>query len=115
MPGSRHPHDPGWAVRGSGPRGGRDPDLQPRGSLRHPGDRQSASLNVTVTAPTIAGNLALFPAGSSASTSTINYSAGQTRANNAVIMVGASAGLAVRCNQASGTTHVILDVNGYFQ
>jgi hypothetical protein len=80
-----------------------------------PASAKAVSLNVTVTAPTALGNLALYPAGSSASTSTINYSAGRTRANNATIKVGASAGLAVHCNQASGTTHVLLDVNGYFQ
>jgi len=45
----------------------------------------------------------------------VNYSAGQTRGNNAIILTGPSAGLAVRCNQASGTTHAILDVNGYFE
>ncbi len=72
-------------------------------------------MNVTVTAPTAIGNLALYAAASSAGTATLNYSAGQTRANNAIIMVGASAGLAVRCNQASGTAQVVLDVNGYFQ
>jgi hypothetical protein len=80
-----------------------------------PATAKAVSLNVTVTAPTTIGNLALSPAGSTASTSTINYSAGQTRANNATIMVGTSAGLAVHCSQASGTTHVILDVNGYYQ
>ena len=57
------------------------PDVHPRGPLRHPGDRQAISLNVTVTAPTAVGNLALYPAGSSAGTATMtNYSAGQTRA-----------------------------------
>ena len=80
-----------------------------------PATAKAISLNVTVTAPTTVGNLALYAAGSSAGSSTINYSAGQTRANNAIIMVATSAGLAVRCNQASGTAHVILDVNGYFQ
>jgi hypothetical protein len=80
-----------------------------------PSTANAVSLNVAVTGPSAAGNLALFPAGASATTSTVNYSAGQTRANNAIVMLGTSAGLAVRCNQASGTTHVILDVNGYFE
>ncbi len=80
-----------------------------------PSAANAVSLNVTVTGPSAAGNLALFPAGAAATTSAVNYSAGQTIANNAIVMLGASAGLAVRCNQASGTTHVILDVNGYFE
>jgi len=73
------------------------------------------SLNVTVTQPTGAGDLRLYPAGQSAPlVSTINWVAGQTRANNAVAALSAT-GLAVQCDQASGTVHLILDVNGYFQ
>jgi hypothetical protein len=74
------------------------------------------SANLTVTGPTAAGNCALFPAGGSASTAAITYSAGQTRGNNAIVGVGgASAGLSIRCNQGGGTAHAILDVNGYFE
>jgi hypothetical protein len=80
-----------------------------------PASARSVSLNLTVAGPTSAGNCALFPAGGAASTAAINYSAGQTRGNNAIIQAGPSAGIAVRCNQASGTTHAILDVNGYFE
>jgi hypothetical protein len=80
-----------------------------------PASARAVSVNFAVTGPTSAGNCALFPAGGAATTAAINYSAGQTRGNNALIMVGPSAGLAVRCNQASGTTHGILDVNGYFE
>ncbi len=80
-----------------------------------PATARAVSLNITVAGPTLGGNLSLFPAGGSATTAAINYSAGQTRGNNAIIMTGPSAGLAVRCNQASGTTHAILDVNGYFE
>ncbi|HEY7512387.1 MAG TPA: glycoside hydrolase family 44 protein [Vicinamibacteria bacterium] len=80
-----------------------------------PDTAAAVSLNVAVTAPSTAGNLGLAPAGAAATTSSLNYAAGQTRGNNAVIMVGASAGLSVRPNQASGTVHVILDVNGYFE
>src|SRR5206468_10725643 len=80
-----------------------------------PSTANAVSLNVTVTGSSAAGNLALFPAGAAATTSAVNYSAGQTIPNNAIVMLGASAGLAVRFNQASGTTHVILDVNGYFE
>ena len=47
-------------------------------------------------------------------TSSINYSAGQIRGNNAVIPLNAGQMAAV-ANQASGTVHLIIDVNGYFQ
>ncbi len=85
------------------------------GRCNIPASARSVSLNVTVTGPTSAGNCALFPAGGAASTSVVNYSAGQTRGNNALIQTGPSAGIAVRCNQGGGTTHAILDVNGYFE
>jgi hypothetical protein len=49
--------------------------------------------------------------------STINYGAGQTRSNNAVVSLsgGFVGRLAVKVGQASGTVHVILDVVGYFE
>jgi hypothetical protein len=47
--------------------------------------------------------------------STINYSPGQTRANNAIAVLSASGALTVQCDQAGGTTELIIDVNGYFK
>jgi hypothetical protein len=45
----------------------------------------------------------------------LNFSAGQTRANNAVVSPGATGEIAVGCAQVPGSTaHLILDVNGYF-
>jgi hypothetical protein len=73
-------------------------------------------VNLTVTQPTAGGNLRLYPAGQAAPpTSTLNYAAGQTRANNAVVGLGSSGALAVRCSQVEGTTHAVLDVTGYFE
>jgi parallel beta-helix repeat protein len=81
-----------------------------------PPTARALSLNVTVTEPTAAGDLRLFPGGALAPlVSTINYGAGQTRANNAVATLGTAGTLTVRCDQASGTVHLLLDVNGYFQ
>ena len=76
---------------------------------------KAISANLTVTQPTTAGNLVIFPTGTAPGTSTINYLAGQTRGNNAVVPLSNAGGLSIRCNQASGTAHVILDVNGYFE
>ena len=71
-------------------------------------------VNVAVTGPSAAGNLAVFPGGLSLPlVSTINYRANQSRSNNAVVGLGAGT-LEIYCAQGSGTTHVILDVSGYF-
>jgi Glycoside hydrolase family 44 len=81
-----------------------------------PASATALSLNVTVTGATAAGNVVLFPGGGfPPSTSTLNYATGVTRANNAIVGLGASAAIRVRANQASGSVHVILDVNGYFE
>ena len=71
---------------------------------------------MTVTEPTAAGDLRLFAGGAPLPlVSTINYRATQTRANNAVVTLGASGDIAVLSDQASGTVQFILDVDGYFQ
>jgi hypothetical protein len=81
-----------------------------------PASARAVSLNLTVTAATAPGNLRLYPADQALpSTSTLNYAAGQTRANNAIVGLSASGALAVRCSQAAGTAHAILDVSGYFE
>jgi large repetitive protein len=81
-----------------------------------PTSAKAISVNITVTGATAPGNLGLYPGGAAPpSASAINYGAGQTRANNAIIAVGASADLIVKCNQGTGNTHFILDVNGYFR
>jgi hypothetical protein len=73
-------------------------------------------LNVAVTLPTNGGDLRLYPAGAALPlVSAINYAAGQTRANNAVIPLNASGDFAVHSDQPAGTVHLILDVSGYFQ
>jgi hypothetical protein len=80
-----------------------------------PPTAKSVSVNITVTQPTSAGHLILFPGGTPPGVSNINFRAGQTRANNAIVPLSASGTLSVADGQSSGTTHFILDVNGYFQ
>jgi hypothetical protein len=81
-----------------------------------PSTAQAVSFNVTVTQPEQIGYLVLYPAQSVPSgTSMLNYRSGQTRANNAMVTLGAEGAVAVRCVQSYGTAHVILDVNGYFE
>jgi len=75
-----------------------------------PASARAVSVNLTITQPTVAGFLTLYPGGTPPVVSSINYSAGRTRANNAVVGLDGSGQLAIRCGQASGTTHAILDV-----
>ena len=57
----------------------------------------------------------LYPAGTSLPlASSINYTAGQTRANNAIIPLNAFGEMTVVA-KPSGTVHFILDVNGFFR
>ena len=83
------------------------------GACGIPANARALALNVTVTGATLAGDLRLSPGGSSVTSSSINYVPGQTRANNVVVNVNASGQLSVRCDQVSGTVHLIVDVAGY--
>ena len=81
-----------------------------------PAGAKALSVNITVTQSQGAGFLTLYQSGIlRPQTSTINYRAGQTRANNAIVSVGSGGELAVFTGQAGGTADFILDVNGYFQ
>ncbi len=71
-------------------------------------------LNLTATEPTIGGYLTVWPSGTTMPlTSNINFAAGQTIANQVTVPVGSDG--KVQIYNASGTTHVIMDVAGYFQ
>lgn len=77
---------------------------------------KSVAVNITVTEPTSLGHLTLFPSGTTPPlASTINFQAGQTRANNAILPLGSGGTISVVSGQPTGTVHFILDVNGYFQ
>jgi hypothetical protein len=82
-----------------------------------PAGARALSINVTVTQPTAGGDLRLYPNGAALpNASVINFVAGQTRANNAIVALGSSAGISIRDDQPpQATVHLILDVNGYFQ
>jgi hypothetical protein len=85
------------------------------GSCGVPSGATAVAANVTVVGPTSQGNVNVFPAGASPpQTAIVNYAAGATRGNNAIIPLNGSGQVAARCSP-SGSTHVIIDVNGYFQ
>ncbi len=109
-------------TRGGAPIGG--PVLQAQetrafavaGKCLIPSTAKAISLNLAVTQAGAPGYVTLFPAGQALPTvSNINYAAGQTRANNAIIPLDAVGGLAAFAGQATGTVHLIIDVNGYFE
>jgi hypothetical protein len=81
-----------------------------------PAAAKSLALNVTVTQPTAAGTLTLYQGSTSLpAVQIIAYSAGQTRADNAIVSLDPTGRLLVHCEQTSGTVQLIIDVVGYFQ
>ncbi|HEY2736945.1 MAG TPA: hypothetical protein VGK45_00995, partial [Thermoanaerobaculia bacterium] len=81
-----------------------------------PADALAVAGNATVVAPAGAGDLRIGPSGFAAQTAAINFSTGQTRANNTVIaLTGDPLGsLAVQA-YLSGTADLVFDVVGYFK
>ncbi len=81
-----------------------------------PTQAKAIATNLTVVSPSSLGNLSLRPTGvPPLNTWTINFSAGQVRTNNAVVNLSTSGSFDVSTNMASGSTHLVLDVFGYFQ
>jgi hypothetical protein len=81
-----------------------------------PPEADAVAINITVTQPTALGHLTIYPLGVPLPVaSTINYSAGQTRANNAIVPLGTNDSIVVFSGQPSGTTHFLIDVVGYFR
>ncbi len=77
---------------------------------------RALAFNVIAVAPTAGGHLRVFPAGALLPTiSMMNYSIGQTRANNGVTTLGVSGDMSIYNGQATGTAHVVVDVVGYFE
>jgi hypothetical protein len=81
-----------------------------------PATARAVAMNLTVAQPTDAGYLAVYPAGLGMPlSSTLNYRAGQTRANNVAALMGSGGDIVVHCQQAAGTAQMIIDVIGYFE
>jgi hypothetical protein len=84
------------------------------GACGVPSTARSVSANATVVGPTQPGFIAMFPGDMASSpTSTINFKAGTTRANNTVLLLDGTCG--VNTHLSTGTSHFVIDVNGYFQ
>jgi len=97
---------------------GSDRVLTAVGRCGIPGTAKALALNVTaVNAPAI-GDLRLFPGDAPAPlASTLNFSAGQTRANNAIVVLSSSGSgtYALRNDTPGQSVHVVVDVYGYYQ
>ena len=95
-----------------------------QGNCGVPNGAAAVTLNLTVVAPTAAGFVSLWPSGGTFPTvSTINVTAGEPAlANGAIVPLAAVSlstdkDLALVYGIAAGTatTHVIVDITGYFQ
>ena len=86
-----------------------------RGQCGIPATAKSIAGNLTVTGSTAAGSVRLVPGGAPPTgTATVAFRAGQTRANNVTMPLGASGDVVVD-GLPTGTTHILLDVVGWFE
>jgi hypothetical protein len=79
-------------------------------------DADAITGNLTVVKPSGAGHVSLGPTPvTNPTTSSLNFPAGDTRANNVIVKLGASDQLSITYVGPAGTTaHVILDITGTF-
>ncbi len=81
-----------------------------------PETAKAVSAVVTVVAPTTAGFVTLFPADDSLPTvSAVNYAAGAIVNNNLLLKLSSDGGGEIKGYVPVGQTHMIFDVNGYFE
>lgn len=108
--------------RAAGPFGG--PALMPgqrrlfdvAGFCGIPATAKAVAVNLTVVNPGSSGHLQIFPADEAGTaTSAINFRAGVTRANNAILMLGEDGDVAVVSAIPAGSAHFLIDVVGYFE
>jgi len=86
------------------------------GSCGLPITASALALNVTVVSPLTSGFLTLHPTGiARPNASTVNFRAGRTRANNTVVALDDDGQLTVFAALNGATTHVLIDVTGYFE
>lgn len=80
-----------------------------------PAGATAVAINVTVAGPTGPNFLSVVPGDAATYTaSTINWPGGFDAANGSIVKLDASRQLKVFCGDQSGSTHVIIDVTGYY-
>jgi hypothetical protein len=84
-----------------------------------PSDAVAVSMSMTAVAPSSNGFLALFPGNQSVpATSSLNFSTGVDRANNAILSLATNASGTLAAQSflpAGGQVHLIVDISGYFR
>lgn len=105
----------GWALQSKW-----ELDLPVRGSLAVPNDPNITGVLVNITAVNVGGGYTYVaatpedtPAGSEPPTSVTNLVGGQTKANTAIVPIGADG--KIRLFNSGSNTHLIVDVLGYLQ
>lgn len=74
----------------------------------------AVSLNVTAVTPSAVGQLIIYPSGAAMpNTSNLNFTSTQTVANAVIAKVGADGHVNI-VNNSSGSTNLVVDVNGWF-
>lgn len=74
------------------------------------------AVNVTAVGATSGGEAALYSAGPPVGAATVSFGSGTARANNAIVLLSLDGKLRIKPSlAAAGTTHVVVDVVGYFR
>jgi RHS repeat-associated protein len=79
-----------------------------------PDDATAVVVNLTAITPNASGYLAAYPSGSPPLTSNVNYAAGETVANTAIVKLASNGSFRVIAGGAATAVHVAIDVVGYF-
>jgi glucose/arabinose dehydrogenase/PKD repeat protein len=86
------------------------------GACGIPAEARSLAVNVTAINPTSAGYLQILSGGTSATaTAILVFSAGQTRSNNALMLLGTDGDFLVVAGLPMGSVHLVVDVVGWFE
>ena len=88
-------------------------NLQVGGTFAVLAEADAAVLNITVTDTTAAGFLSVWPSDQTRpTTSSLNWTAGETVANRVVVDLGTSGGISLY--NSGGSTDVVVDADGFF-
>ncbi|MEA2560133.1 MAG: hypothetical protein QOH06_1637 [Acidobacteriota bacterium] len=102
---------------GGGPLSGSSPvTFDAAGLCGIPETAQALAVNVTAVDPSIPGSLTLFRAGTGfTGTTTLSFTPGRIRANNATVRLGGGAFSVVVIPELDMSVHLIVDVTGYYE
>ena len=102
----------GQSAGGGKVRNGSPLALKVMGRAGVPADASSVVLNVTVTEPNVAGNVTVYPCDQPVPlASNLNFTPGQTVPNAVVARLSYDGSV---CFNSTSTTHLVVDVAGYF-